>query len=61
MLPYHKYDVEHYKYTPSEARATSVPHCSGFSDLTKKTFQLNHFKKTMIFHNTIISFVTVSN
>lgn len=43
MLPYHKYDVEHYKYKPSEARATSVPHCSGFSDLTKKNFQLNHF------------------
>lgn len=62
MLPYHKYDVEHYKYTPSEARATSVPHCSGFSDLTKK-ISIESFLKTMIFHNTtcIISFVTVSN
>lgn len=49
MLPYHKYDVEHYKYTPSEARATSVPHCSGVSDLTKKTFNWIIFKKPWYF------------
>lgn len=48
MLPYHKYYVKHHKYTPSEARATSISHCSGFSDLTKK-IPTELFEKAMVF------------
>lgn len=58
MLPYHKYYVKHHKYTPSEARATSISHCSGFSDLTKKKFQLNYLKKLWYL---MISFVILSS